>query len=202
MAKSDAKRLKLLNEQISREIHTCPVTQLNYWSDCVNFTCPANISAMNPGLGGCFLHLGKPTIIDASRLLKITTHEVKRRYRRGMQRITRFLQFYQWLQEFREKEIKPHCQKCGALLPRGNLCVNLPRCQRRRNLLQKSQTRSPIKFKILSITNYEFWHIVLAQQHNKFQIVPNRLQNRAVLLVNRILPTGETNATIGQHQAS
>jgi len=185
MANIDTKRLALVNNQAVKQIHTCPLTKLQYWSDCVNFTCPANISAMNPGHGGCFLRLGKPTIIDTSRLLRITTHEVKRRYRKGMQRIGRFLQFYQWLQDFRDRELKPHCQQCGIILPRGHACINVSRCSRRIRLLRQAKLRAPMKLAILNITNYEFWEIVLAESEEKFKILPANLLQHAQSMIAR-----------------
>jgi hypothetical protein len=193
MANIDSKRLALVNNQVNKPLHTCPLTRLQYWSDCVNFTCPANISAMNPGHGGCFLRLGKPTIIDASRLLRITTHEVKRRYRKGMKRIGKFLQFYQWLQDFRDRELKPHCQQCGVILPRGHVCINVARCSRRVRLLHHAKLRTPMKLVILSITNYEFWEIVLAENEEKFKILPAKLLQRALPMIARIPHNQESN---------
>jgi hypothetical protein len=192
MATVDAKRL-VINNTLARSgtTHTCPMTKINYWHECPVFSCPANISQLNPGLGGCFLQLGKPTIVDASRYLRITTHEVKRRYRRGMQRISKFLQFYHWLQDFREQTVKPHCSRCGvALTNTAGTCINYRRCQLRIKLLKRAKSLHPINLSVLAINNYEFWHIVLAQRQNKFAILSQRLFIRAERRLARLTTTG------------
>lgn len=161
--------------------HTCPITNTDYLGECWILTCPANITRQQDNIGGCFLQTTtQPTEVDVSRYLHLTTKEVRQRYHRSLNQVNTFLEFYQWLQNYRETNSKSHCSKCG-ITNNGKDCLNILRCQRRQRVIQRFNKRYPLRLSSLAIKPNEFWAIVIAQSQKRIQQILSRRSIRRAI---------------------
>jgi hypothetical protein len=192
MAGPKAEKITLLNGYPLAE-HTCPVTRIKYLGECAVLTCPANISRLQENLGGCFLqNVSQPTEVEVGRFLHLTTKEVQQRYRRGINAANNFLEFYNWLQDYRELAIKkPGCRRCGIATVNGKDCLNMIRCQRRQKIIRRAN-KQYLRISLLDIKPQEFWAIVAAQQQDKIHRVLSRRDmrraNKAAARLNLVPP--------------
>lgn len=168
--------------------HICPASAAHYFGRCPNTGCIANIARHKNTPHGCFLQQPNKSLIDLGHLLHISTAEVKLRYQKGLTRAMNFVEMYQWLTRRREEKPPPHCARCGVPHPAGRQgdCLQVLRCQRRVRFIARVRGNYPMNLTPLAMTAEEFWAMVLAQNREKFKILPPRRLERANKLLARL----------------
>ena len=177
-------KIKIISEEASQKSYTCPASNLSYFGDCNVITCPFNITKTKPGHGGCFHHVGKPSLIDAAVWMGISTGEAKRKYKKALRSIDKFLVFYNWLTNHRFHKqsyftIKTNCPDCGV--PNQGKCINHKKCVKREKLLAKVLAKQPFNVPDISFQKNEFWEIAEAQRRGKVKdILSEKYYERAI----------------------
>jgi hypothetical protein len=167
--------------------YCCPASGITYHKACPNKHCPANIVKYNSNPSGCFIQQPRIALADLSYAMRLTTHEIRKRYSRGLDIGNKFIIFYQWLQLQRENQtIARGCSKCGLPTPNNLDCIILRRCQRRQKFINYMRQCYPMRLAPLKMQATEFWATVLAQNQGKFTILSKQHLLRANKLIARL----------------
>ena len=174
--------VKVTANQIAINSYTCPLTNINFIGSCINISCPANVSERRQNKSGCHFETKLDNLIGVAQSLKLSTHEVKRRYNKGMKKLSNFTSFYNWLQNHRELDNKKYCRNCGIINKTGLNCLNVKRCEQRQNLFKKRVVKLfPFNIPPLQITMAEFWATFFHPTQKN--LIPKKLQKSAEKLI-------------------
>ena len=160
MEKIKLHKIKFL--PVTTSVYKCPIVNIEFIGVCPNTTCPANIANRRSNASGCFFEKGNSNIVDVARWNKLNTHETKRRYKKGLRKLEKFVTFYNFLQNYREFNVKPSCPNCGISNNHNLVCLNTKKCDKRLQLYKKYIVRFPFNVQPLNLAKSEFWATVLS----------------------------------------
>jgi hypothetical protein len=125
----------------------CPVSSINYYGNCPNYTCPYNLVRVTKGeKTGCFFENSSAVLSDIGRVLRLNRSQMKARYQESMLRLEKSVALFNALTELRhETNHVCHCKHCGAPLELGDACLNVFKCKKRQEIVRKV-----LEFSILS----------------------------------------------------
>jgi len=178
--------ISLINE-LPRVNNICPISNIPFFGKCVLRSCPFNISSLSPEVAGCFKIAGDPSVAEISKHLILPIKEVKKEYNKSLKKLDKFIQFYEWWDEYKfiqkneEKDkILCYCPNCFVRSSSinnsttGRECLNVVKCKKRFKLMTKLMKQYPFNIIPLKIEKNDFWNIVEAQLINKINVINSR----------------------------
>ena len=168
--------ISLGGEKSTKEIRECPSCHKKFLGDCPVTSCPLNITHKTTGTGGCFLLLKKPSLIEASYQLNLTTTTAERRYNVVLEDALKLEKLISKANLLKEDE--KHCEICGKA---GDNCSSYG-CKRRVRFLEIVKYNSMLGNPFLHISDNKLWHIILSGKFNyavdeKFTTAANQVYN-------------------------
>ena len=175
-------------------VHVCPAAKIEYYGNCPNTSCPANLARLTSSKeSGCF-HEKYPLSLDGfQHIINVSKKDMKEVYRLSMLQLEKMIKFFHLLPDLRaETRHTNFCMKCGApIVSKFKTCANPINCSERQELTEKVLSQPPLNLNGLEIYKSDLWLLV---EYNTFSYLrynyglylTTRLWSRAPRTINPV----------------